>query len=48
MSAWIETSLDVSIDEVMQLLQPFRGKPVVVKDFVQSRKHEWEEGDYGG
>lgn len=42
-SVWIETDGEVSIDEIMALLRPFDSVPVVVKDFVKSRKHEWSE-----
>jgi hypothetical protein len=45
-SAWIKTGLDVSIDEVMRALQQFGDRPVIVKDFVKSRKHEWNEACY--
>ncbi|HEY7420000.1 MAG TPA: ATP-grasp domain-containing protein [Ktedonobacteraceae bacterium] len=45
-STWIRTSSDVSIDEIMKVLQPFGDKPVIVKDFVKSRKHEWNEACY--
>jgi hypothetical protein len=27
----------------MRVLHPFGDKPVIVKDFVKSRKHEWDE-----
>lgn len=42
-SVWIKTTGDVSTDEIMELLRPFGSAPVVVKDFVKSRKHEWAE-----
>jgi hypothetical protein len=42
-SAWIKTTGDVSTDQIMELLRPFGSGPVVVKDFVKSRKHEWSE-----
>jgi hypothetical protein len=45
-STWIKTGLDVSIDEVMTALHLFGDKPVIVKDFVKSRKHEWNEACY--
>jgi hypothetical protein len=31
------------MDELARLLEPFGSAPVAVKDFVKSRKHEWEE-----
>jgi len=42
-SVWIKTGGDVSTDEIMDMLRPFGSAPVVVKDFVKSRKHEWSE-----
>ncbi len=45
-SAWIKTGLDVSIEEVMRVLQQFGDKAVIIKDFVKSRKHEWNEACY--
>ena len=33
-------------DEVMALLCPFGEKPIIVKDYVKSRKHEWNEACY--
>ena len=45
-SVWLKTSYDYSIDEIMELLRPFGSVPVILKDFVKSRKHEWEEACY--
>jgi hypothetical protein len=42
-SVWMKTKGDVSPDEIMDLLRPFGSAPVVVKDYVKSRKHEWAE-----
>jgi len=42
-SVWLSTSGEVSLDEVMELLRPFGAAPLVLKDFVKSRKHEWLE-----
>ncbi len=42
-SVWMKTTGEVSMDGIMELLRPFGSKPVIVKDFVKSRKHEWEE-----
>jgi predicted metal-dependent HD superfamily phosphohydrolase len=42
-SVWIKTRGDVSMDEIMAILRLFGSAPVVVKDFVKSRKHEWAE-----
>jgi hypothetical protein len=40
----IEGELDM--DRIMVLLQPFGPAPLVLKDFVKSRKHEWDEACY--
>jgi hypothetical protein len=45
-SVWLRTGLDVPLDRVMELLAAFDARPVVVKDFVKSRKHEWAEACY--
>ncbi len=42
-SVWLETGPEVSIDRIMELLARFGSIPVVLKDFVKSRKHEWQE-----
>lgn len=42
-SVWLKTTGEFSIEEVMELLRRFGSSPVIVKDFVKSRKHEWEE-----
>jgi hypothetical protein len=31
---------------IMGLLEPFGHDPIIVKDYVKSRKHEWEEACY--
>ncbi|GHO55545.1 ATP-grasp domain-containing protein [Ktedonobacter robiniae] len=45
-STWLKTGPDISIDAVMAALHQFAGRPVIVKDFVKSRKHEWGEACY--
>lgn len=45
-STWLRTNAAVSMDEVMEMLRPFGDEPVLVKDFVKSRKHEWDEACY--
>lgn len=45
-STWLRTDSDVSMDAVMETLRPFGDGPVIVKDFVKSRKHEWHEACY--
>lgn len=32
-----------SFERVMEALAPFGDRPVILKDYVKSRKHEWEE-----
>ena len=41
-----EHDVSLLIDEVMQKLWIFGTKPIIVKDFVKSRKHEWYEACY--
>ena len=42
-SVWMRATSEVSMDAIMELLRPFGSEPVIVKDFVKSRKHEWDE-----
>ncbi|HZS77694.1 MAG TPA: ATP-grasp domain-containing protein [Ktedonobacteraceae bacterium] len=42
-SVWMKVNGEVSIDAIMELLRPFDNKPVILKDYVKSRKHEWTE-----
>lgn len=43
-SVWLPMdNPDVSFDTVMTLLEPFGQRPIMVKDYVKSRKHEWLE-----
>jgi hypothetical protein len=44
-STWL-TGPDFSLDAIMEALRPFGEQPVIVKDFVKSRKHEWFEACY--
>ncbi len=41
-SVWTQAG-DTSLARLMVLLQSFGDRPVIVKDFVKSRKHEWAE-----
>ena len=34
---------DLSIDRIMEVLAAFGDHPVIIKDFVKSRKHEWAD-----
>ena len=45
-TVWMKSRRDWDLDEVMRLLTPLGDGPVIVKDFVKSRKHEWEEACY--
>jgi hypothetical protein len=40
-SVWL--SGDLGIDRILEALAPFGDAPIIVKDFVKSRKHEWQE-----
>jgi len=42
-SVWLHTTGDVAIDEIMACLKPFGTRPVILKDFVKSQKHYWQE-----
>jgi hypothetical protein len=42
-SVWMRVTIDVSMDEIIELLRHFNSKPVIVKDFVKSQKHYWNE-----
>lgn len=37
---------NVSYDAIMQLLVPFAGMPVVMRDYVEAEKHHWYEACY--
>lgn len=43
MTTWMPVTGKVSIDDVMQKLAIFGSKPVIVKDYVKSQKHYWNE-----
>lgn len=45
-SVWMRTSAKVDIELIIELLRPFGSEPIVLKDFVKSRKHEWNEACY--
>lgn len=45
-SVWVRTSANFSTEQIIELLRSFGSRPVVVKDFVKSRKHEWETACY--
>lgn len=45
-SVWLQTGPDVEMDRVMEALRPLGDVPVIIKDYVKSRKHEWAEACY--
>jgi hypothetical protein len=45
-SVWLEADAGLGIERIMQALRPFGDAPVIVKDYVKSRKHEWAEACY--
>ena len=42
-TVWTLLTGAARMDAVMEILRPFGARPVIVKDYVKSRKHEWEE-----
>jgi hypothetical protein len=42
-SVWLHGGPEFDINAVMSALRPFGDRPLVLKDFVKSRKHEWAE-----
>jgi len=42
-SVWLRTDGDVTSDQLAAALRPFDGGRVIVKDFVKSQKHHWDE-----
>lgn len=42
-TVWTSTGATMDEDAIAALLQPFGDSPVVLKDWVKSRKHEWAE-----
>ncbi|UUZ81483.1 ATP-grasp domain-containing protein [Paenibacillus sp. P26] len=46
-SIWLEIEeLSQGFDALFEKMRVFGNKPVIVKDYVKSRKHEWEEACY--
>lgn len=45
-SVWTKVEGDMSMPRIMELLRPFGDAAMIVKDFVKSRKHEWNEACY--
>ncbi|MFD0715503.1 ATP-grasp domain-containing protein [Paenibacillus sp. GCM10027626] len=47
LSIWLDKqSIEESWGKVQELLLIFGNKPIIIKDYVKSRKHEWEEACY--
>jgi hypothetical protein len=42
-SVWISMADHPTIGQIMDTLKPFGAAPIIVKDYVKSRKHEWNE-----
>jgi len=42
-SIWLRLDADLDVDALVDLFAPFDGGPVIVKDFVKSQKHHWDE-----
>lgn len=40
---WLPQEKGLGLDRIMAALEPFGDQPVIVKDYVKSRKHEWRE-----
>lgn len=40
-TVWLAFDQDFNIDKVLELLSLFDTKPIIIKDYVKSRKHEW-------
>jgi ATP-grasp domain, R2K clade family 3 len=45
-SVWLKADAGLGIEHIMRALRPFGAAPVIVKDYVKSRKHEWAEACY--
>lgn len=45
-SVWLPFDGTLDIEQVMELLEPFGSEPIILKDYVKSRKHEWFEACY--
>ncbi len=42
-TVWIKNGDDFSINAIMKLLEPFGNHPVILKDYVKSQKHYWNQ-----
>lgn len=41
-SVWLPLRGELRVDAVMELLKPFGDRPLVLKDYVKSQKHDWQ------
>jgi hypothetical protein len=42
-SVWLPSTGEADMDRIMDLLRPFGDAPLVIKDYVKSQKHAWDE-----
>jgi hypothetical protein len=46
-SVWLDTDADsLNLDKIMRIIEVFGSGAVVVKDYVKSQKHDWNEAFY--
>ncbi|MFN8372299.1 MAG: ATP-grasp domain-containing protein [Anaerolineae bacterium] len=45
-TVWLKCDATVQIETLVELLRPFGDTPLIVKDFVKSQKHYWNEACY--
>jgi hypothetical protein len=45
-TVWMETDGKVNYAAIMQLLIPFSGQPLILRDYAQTEKHYWNEACY--
>lgn len=42
-TVWIKMTGEPPMDRIMDMLEVFGGRSIILKDWVKSRKHEWDE-----
>jgi hypothetical protein len=45
-TVWLPLEACANFDRIMSVLAPFGDRPLILKDYVKSRKHEWFEACY--
>lgn len=45
-TVWLPAGDDLSLPAILAAVRPFGSAPLIVKDYVKSRKHEWLEACY--